>query len=162
MVRERGFKQDLSQSTMAGRMASALLTFLCVVVAWVFFRAVSFDAAMGVLRGMFGLNGLLLPADAQAYLGLGARSADAWVSYGQLEVFGGMRQLAWIGSLLAIVWLFPNSQALIGRLRQAVGGVRAMHEFWGWFSIGALVAATFVLAAINGSHGSSEFIYFNF
>ena len=162
MVRERGFKQDLSQSTMAGRMASALLTFLCVVVAWVFFRAVSFDAAMGVLRGMFGLNGLLLPADAQAYLGLGARSADAWVSYGQLEVFGGMRQLAWIGSLLAIVWLSPNSQALIGRLRQAVDGVRAMHEFWGWFSIGALVAATFVLAAINGSHGSSEFIYFNF
>ena len=162
MVRERGFKQDLSQSTLAGRMASALLTFLCVVVAWVFFRAVSFDAAMGVLRGMFGLNGLLLPADAHGYLGLPASSPDSWVSYGQMEAFGGPRQLVWMASLLAIVWFFPNSQALIGRLRQAVAGIRVTHEFWGWFSVGTLVATIFVLAAVNGSHGSSEFIYFNF
>jgi alginate O-acetyltransferase complex protein AlgI len=162
IVRERWFKQDISRSTTAGRIASALITFLCVTVAWVFFRATSFEGAMGVLRGMFGLNGLLLPVQMQSYVGLGASSSNSWVSYGQMEVFGGVRQLAWIVSLLAIVWLCPNSQSLIGRLRQTAGGVWARQEFWGWFSIGALVAAIFVLTAINGSHGSSEFIYFNF
>ena len=161
-VRERVFKQDLSKSTLAGRVASVLLTFLCVVVAWVFFRATSFDAAVGVLRGMFGLNGLLLPPQAQGYLGLASLSAGSWVSFGQMEAFGGVRQIAWIACLLTIVWICPNSQALIGRMRQAVTDARVTNVSWGWFSMGALMAAVFVLAAINGSHGSSEFIYFNF
>ena len=47
-------------------------------------------------------------------------------------------------------------------MRQAVTDARVTNVSWGWFSMGALMAAVFVLAAINGSHGSSEFIYFNF
>ncbi len=35
-----------------------LMTFPAVVVAWVFFRATSFEGALGVLRGMLGLNGV--------------------------------------------------------------------------------------------------------
>ncbi len=163
-VRARWLKQDMSRSTLTGRAASALLTFLCVVVAWVFFRATSFEAAMAILRGMFGLNGLMLPVDTLIYLGQSAPSMNSWLSFGQMEAFGGQRQLAWIVALLVIVWISPNSQEIISRLRVAgvSGSLRMMHEFWGWFSIGALVAFIFVLAAINGSHGSSEFIYFNF
>jgi alginate O-acetyltransferase complex protein AlgI len=43
--------------TLLGRM----LTILAVVVAWVPFRATSVDAALAMLRGMAGLNGMALP-----------------------------------------------------------------------------------------------------
>lgn len=35
-----------------------LITFVCAVVAWVFFRATSLDAALSVLKAMVGLNGV--------------------------------------------------------------------------------------------------------
>ena len=40
---------------------SWLLTFLLVVVAWVFFRADSFTAATSILQSMAGLNGVVVP-----------------------------------------------------------------------------------------------------
>jgi len=37
------------------------ITFNFVNIAWVFFRAKSWENALNVLKGMFGLNGLTLP-----------------------------------------------------------------------------------------------------
>ena len=42
-------------STLLGRRLGHLLTFTVVVVAWVPFRAESFDAALAILAGMAGL-----------------------------------------------------------------------------------------------------------
>jgi alginate O-acetyltransferase complex protein AlgI len=39
-----------------------ILTFSFVNTSWVFFRATSFEAAIKVLKGMFGLNGFALPS----------------------------------------------------------------------------------------------------
>ena len=161
-ARQRYFGHDLSRSTVSGRIASTLITFVCVVVAWVFFRASHFDAAISVLRGMLGFNGVVLPAAMQQHVSQISSTANSWFSYGQLEASGGGRQLAWIAMLLAIVWAFPNSQTLIHRLRQSCASLPVAHEFWAWCSLGGLIALVIVLAAINGSHGSSEFIYFNF
>ena len=38
-----------------------LLTFLVVLVGWVFFRAQTFAGAMAILAAMVGVNGALLP-----------------------------------------------------------------------------------------------------
>ena len=38
-----------------------MLTFLVVVVAWVFFRAESFTAATSILQSMAGMNGAVVP-----------------------------------------------------------------------------------------------------
>src|SRR3954465_1201041 len=46
-----------SAETAAGRWAARGLTFLCVTVSWVFFRAESVGDAMEMLRAMAGLNG---------------------------------------------------------------------------------------------------------
>ena len=62
--------------------------------------------------------------------------------------------------LMAIVWLCPNSQTLISRISEH--RMSFHHERWAWMSLGGLTVAIFMLAAINGSHSSSEFIYFNF
>src|SRR5262249_3424319 len=85
--RPRGLGHDLDRNTAAGRAAGAALTFLAVVVAWVFFRAPSLDAASNVLQGMAGLRGV-----------------------GTLE---GTRQLAWVAALLAIAWGLPNTQQFV-------------------------------------------------
>ena len=44
------------------------LTFVAVVVGWVFFRASSVEAAIGLLKGMAGFNGITLPAAIMASL----------------------------------------------------------------------------------------------
>jgi alginate O-acetyltransferase complex protein AlgI len=45
-----------------GRASAQMLTFIFVVVAWVFFRAETFTAAKRVLEGMAGINGMVLPS----------------------------------------------------------------------------------------------------
>src|SRR5690606_37678422 len=49
------------RSTLPGRLLAGSITFLAVVVAWVFFRAESFHGAMAVLNGMAGHHGVVLP-----------------------------------------------------------------------------------------------------
>ena len=47
----------------AWRVLGWALTFVAVVVAWVFFRANSFDAALAMLGAMAGANGVAVPPD---------------------------------------------------------------------------------------------------
>jgi alginate O-acetyltransferase complex protein AlgI len=154
-VRQQVLGHDLEVSSAPGRTLSMALTFLTAVVAWVFFRATSVDSAMRVLRGMFGLNGMTLPMGWQDMLG-----SSTWLRFAELEAYGGSRQLALIGTLLLVVWFAPNSQELIAMARSS--RFTKSRERWAWASLGGLFVLIFLLAAINGSHGSSEFIYFNF
>ncbi len=146
-----------SHTSAFSRAASCLLTFLAVVIAWVFFRATSFHAAWRVLEGMFFVRtGLVLPVEWQDSLG-GLTSA---FRFEHLDAFGGTRQWIWIGLLLSIAWFLPNSQTLVASARRAIPAL--LHERWAWMSLGSAAVFIFLLSAINGSRGSSEFIYFNF
>ena len=49
--------------------AAWVLTLLCVIVGWVFFRAESFEAAISMLASMSGLNGVVLPNFLEPLLG---------------------------------------------------------------------------------------------
>ena len=141
-------------------MLSVLLTFLCVVVAWVFFRATTLEGALRVLAGMSGLNGVVLPLELRpAAEGLFG-AAPAMLGFAVLEATGGWRQLGWIVALLAIAWATPNSQSLMSAVALRVNRWRG--ELRAWMLLGAAAVVMFLLAAISGSHGSSEFIYFNF
>lgn len=84
------FGFDQGPSTAWGRGLARGVTFLAVIVAWVFFRADSFTDAMSVLGGMIGLNGIILPA-------AGTLSVEP-AAY------------IWLGVILAIVWFAPNTQ----------------------------------------------------
>jgi alginate O-acetyltransferase complex protein AlgI len=160
-ARARWLKHDLDAApSPVGHAASMLLTFLVVVVAWVFFRATSFDAALRVLHAMVGVNGLHLPVEWRDLPLAQAAEAAGWIRFGNLEAFGGARQWSLIGLLLLSVWLLPNSQELVARARAS--RVTFLSAKWAWMSLGGFGVLVFLLAAINGSHGTSEFIYFNF
>jgi alginate O-acetyltransferase complex protein AlgI len=108
------------------RWAGRLLTFGVVVIAWVFFRAESFEAAQVILKGMAGLNGIALPNTYSTHLGplapvlqyAGVKFDDALVPY-----WRGVLQSIELVGLLLVVWFLPNSQELLARLRPALSGL---------------------------------------
>ncbi|WP_066175926.1 MBOAT family O-acyltransferase [Bacillus marinisedimentorum] len=66
-----------------------LITFLSVVVAWVFFRALTVEDAFKVLKGMAGMNG---------------------IEYGKLDYLpGGTTELLILGALFIFVSVAPNT-----------------------------------------------------
>ncbi|TWB07507.1 MBOAT family O-acyltransferase [Bradyrhizobium stylosanthis] len=119
-----------------GRVIGAVLTFLAVVIAWVFFRAESVTWALRVLHAM---------AD------------PATIVFGREEIAA----LVQVAIYAALVWLAPNTQQIMGydhasrRVGESLpaGRMRPL----------VLSAASLVLAfGILGIQSHSEFIYFRF
>lgn len=127
--------------TLPGRVIATLLTFLSVVVAWVFFRANSIESALLMIEGMY-----TLPRE--------AFSVELLAAY-QVPQDSPTRLLTLFTMGLGIVFLAPNSQEIGAWLRQPA----LLPRF---AAIGALAVVVIALACINFSLGVSEFIYFNF
>ncbi|WP_245315702.1 hypothetical protein [Bradyrhizobium yuanmingense] len=119
-----------------GRLLGAVLTFLAVVIAWVFFRAENVAWALRVLHAMAAPSNLVL----------GREEIAALV---QVAIYG------------TLVWLAPNTQALIGYdhgNREVGEALRA-----GRTRPLVLYAASLLLAfGFLGIQSHSEFIYFRF
>ena len=116
--------------------AGWLLTFLSVVVAWVFFRADSLPSALHILSRMADPNEIV---------------------FGYAEIAGAVL----IPIYAAIAWLAPNTQTIMGYDHKArvVGEAPGARQRRPWF----LYAAAAVLAfGILGIQQHSEFIYFRF
>jgi alginate O-acetyltransferase complex protein AlgI len=119
------------------------LTFLCVVVAWVFFRAHTLPGALLMLQGMAGTSGPEVDAGAMLWN-------------------AGLH--AWTGALWCLVLgvaavALPNSNRIGTELMRVMGERAGLCAFIGGAS--ALAAASLVV--LNTSRSSvSAFIYFNF
>jgi alginate O-acetyltransferase complex protein AlgI len=156
------------------------LTLIAVVVANVFFRASSVHDAWSILRGMAGLNGVVLPTGSAAYLGplaaplghLGMRFEPA------LPFFYGSSEIAAFALLFFIVWALPNTQQLVARFSPVLQNgaayrqdeppliakiplVRQLVEWRPNISSAVLVGALAAVACLN-LHHVSEFLYFEF
>jgi D-alanyl-lipoteichoic acid acyltransferase DltB (MBOAT superfamily) len=154
----------VSHPTAAGRWFGRVLTFLAVVVGWVFFRAESFEAAIAMLRGMIGLNGVVLPQAYQQALG---GLAALGVGFGKSAYSGAW---PWLALLLAVVWLAPNTLDLVRRYRPALnrfpGGLapRAGRLWLAWRPTRAwmVVILILLLTSLLNMAEVSEFLYFQF
>jgi hypothetical protein len=124
-----------------------LVTFVAVVVAWVFFRAPSLAAAFAIVRGMAGLDGG----------GVGLRA------FGAVEGASARRGLASIAVLLGVVWLTPSTYEWLAASAPALDPVSGSR--WQWQPSAAWGAAVGVLAAVGLYFMLSrkvEFLYFQF
>lgn len=157
---------DLAQSTSLGRVFGVGLTFVVVVIGWVFFRAQSFDGALAVLRAMFGFNGVTLPDAIALRLG---EVAPLLVKVGVVFTPGGggnfVMNYLWIVALLPIVFLAPNTQQIMVRFKPALDCPHAgqHNQFvWrpgrGW----AVLMAVVLTAGLLSLAQPSEFLYFQF
>ncbi|MCF6337466.1 MAG: MBOAT family protein [Gammaproteobacteria bacterium] len=90
------------------------LTFLCVVVGWVFFRASDLSSAIAILEGMSGQNGLAIPN------AIAIRTGSFQTLLSDLGItfyLGGGSQFLftylWIIALLFIALFMPNTQEIM-------------------------------------------------
>jgi alginate O-acetyltransferase complex protein AlgI len=144
-----------------GRTFSFVLTFLAVVVGWAFFRAPTLGAGFAMLGAMAGREGAALPAAfvwhlqavAPVLATLGIRTAGSGTQFASTWV--------WIGSLLAIAFLAPNTQEIVARARPTLESLSPPHRWLG----GSAWAVAAGLAAFLGFLSvtrASVFLYWQF
>ncbi|MFC7049585.1 MBOAT family O-acyltransferase [Emcibacter nanhaiensis] len=152
------------------------LTFLAVVLGWVFFRAEDFDTATTMLAGMSGANGISIPNGIAVHLGplqqlLSGLGIDFTLGGGSSFVW----TWTWIIVLLPAALLLPNTQQIMDRFGPAYNRVTDQVAYTlasdsllmrrirfrpslGWAAICALMTVTGLLALSQ----ISEFLYFQF
>jgi len=153
---------SLPASGIPGRRLATGLTFICVVVGWVFFRAETFAGAAAILNGMAGLNGIVLDTSFSGYLP--DRIAFVKYSGAPLGAFGSNAGLWWIflGGLIA--WMLPATHELFdprGARNPGEGGslVKLVWRPTPWWGMTVVFMATMVIMNLNDV---SEFLYFDF
>lgn len=150
------------------RFPSIALTFMAVLVAWVFFRAPTLDAAMRVISSMIGKHGLTIPVE----LTSPAKFPGLWWAklgfdfvprtfaagpYADLIVL--------ISVMLFIVLLMPNAQQLLANYSPALERVERPGLFQlklGWRSGLLFGGAFFLVLRSFYVVAPSPFLYFNF
>jgi len=157
--------------TLAGSIASRSITLVCVIIAWVVFRAESFDAAISHLRSMSGLNGIALPAQLESVLqGQLPEPVQSIFAYGQLfgnELSTPSTALLWIVALGVLAVATPNSQQILSRFQPVLQGIEPADGLfrqlqWSptpWWSMAISALALYTLLHLSQV---SEFLYFQF
>lgn len=123
---------------------SVLITFIAVVVAWVFFRAENFSGAITMLQSMFGL----MSVDA-SYVALYDRPDKV---------------LKWVLLACGVVWFAPNVLQMfdhvrptIDKLPEYLGRIR-----WQPNLLWAVILIFVMVKSVSSLSNVSEFLYFQF
>lgn len=148
-------------------MFSCLLTFLCVTIAWVFFRAPDFLTASNILHSMF-LQHITLPANHHypsilmplfnhAHIAIATDST--WVT--------NYEAIKLIVMALLIVWFLPNSYQLLRRYKPALLSLReqtaaTFNLMWKPTLAWTMASALLFIFAFVYTQASSIFLYFRF
>lgn len=145
--KSRGMPLDGGGTVRVG--SSVLLTFVCVTVAMVFFRAADVPSGVNIVSGMAGLNGFRPPTSIAAYL------------------------CALIAVFMFVVWAFPNVYEWLQAYPTALGvKIKRPSSFGRWTSllvwqprvatglVLGMIGAVTLLRSLSGA--PAEFIYAQF
>lgn len=121
-----------------------LLTFLAVVVGWVYFRAPSASAAFVMLQSMAGVNGI--------------DAGHAFVN----ELVQRDSALRWVIFAALIAWFLPNTQQIFSRHTPALENTQGSRLQWSPNIRWAAAANVLALVALYHMNRVSEFLYFQF
>ncbi|MEE8058691.1 MAG: hypothetical protein V3T17_12790, partial [Pseudomonadales bacterium] len=152
-----------------GNFGAGALTFLAVVVGWVFFRAESFSTAVDLLRGMVGLNGVTFSKGlgntnfASIMRGYGADFFGA-MHLTNLDAFKAIRILV---PGLFVVFMLPNVQQIMANYESVSDAPKKISEkqtglIWQSSLLGAFVFLMIGFLVIINLHKQSTFLYFQF
>lgn len=177
----RGLKGKMgwSDGGRLSKLGAAALTFLAVVVGWVFFRADSFSSAMTMLHGMAGMNGVSLPASLESRLSHYYGQHD-WIAFNGLGTSNPTKALAILSLGLFITWFLPNVRQLFQAYSPTCEDIKGdtpleitkspstfqekLRQYFQWQPTKKFALATGVsfAIAIMGLTRVSEFLYFQF
>jgi hypothetical protein len=150
----------------AGRFFSVVLTFLAVLLAWVFFRAPTFNGAASMLAGMVGMNGAMLPSGLAfalrpvqpilnaLHIGYQLQSGTAFIS-----------AWVWIAALLTICFTLPNTQELLAAYHPTLesrGTSQGQRFAWRPTPAWGVAFGALAFVAVISVTRVSEFLYWQF
>ena len=143
------------------------VTFLAVVVAWVFFRAPDMTAALRIVKAMIGLESWFLPTSYAMRLGDWSGRLG-FAEHLRDELFEGRSQILWLTAALAIVLLLPNSQNWMSRFALASKEKRdrprpaIIEMVWNPTSLWAVASGVLLAIGVSLLGNYHPFLYFNF
>jgi alginate O-acetyltransferase complex protein AlgI len=148
-----------------------VITFTAVAVTMILFRSPNADAAVDLLKGIAGLNGIGVPRELLEPRAL----FDAWLSVEPLtrtQIFAVefVQATAWTLLLLLIALFLPNSLQILARYEPVLGAERLepMDPWctpllaWNPTIPWAIATSILAAAAIVLLGGDSEFLYWQF
>lgn len=165
------------------RLIAGALTFLVVVVAWVFFRADSFTSAWSILSGMSGLNGVSSLGSLEdrftPLLGKVVLLDLIFNDFLHVPHPGIVAAASAIVSALALTWLFPNVRQMLANQKPTwddLAGESAPRNLsvgsinnkltavlaWRPTKMIAIFLGVAFAFSILGMTRSSEFLYYQF
>jgi D-alanyl-lipoteichoic acid acyltransferase DltB (MBOAT superfamily) len=146
------------------------LTFLCVAVAWVFFRAETFGGAMALIASMFAQGVIYLPESyVHALTPLQGVLEALGIEAGHMVLYGGRTQLLVLAGAAFVAFVLPNTQQIMSTVHGPIGNVpfdmgpilgRALA--WRPSVVPALLSGIVAALAVAAISRSSPFLYFNF
>jgi alginate O-acetyltransferase complex protein AlgI len=152
-----------------------LLTFIAVVVGWVFFRSTTLEGALNLIDGMMGLNGIHIPNAILTRLG---SLGNTLQEMGVIASNGGtvfIMTWIWVISLLAFVLVLPNIQdlfadnnATLSKLKYASQSAcwplkqYISHMHWRSSTKWAILSGACLAIGLLTLSQVSEFLYFQF
>ena len=166
----RNLKQRLkwSDGGKLARFGAGLLTFLAVVVGWVFFRADNFTVAMELLSGMAGSNGCSFSPRSEfstigeILKGMGAQ----FIGTLTISNLSSSKIIKLLILGLLIVFTMPNVQEIMVNYSSALNSEKRLNRP-AWFTWQPSLVYVMVLVILSyfvliNLHKQSTFLYFQF
>lgn len=150
------------------KLLSGTITFLAVVIGWVFFKAENMATAMRIISGMLGMNGVSVSASVSRFI---TKLDPDWMTG---VVVNGLTPLSKVNedksliyTVLAcvVVWGFPNTLQLVRRYRPVIRGGSELEVSkikwrlspgYAWFLALIFVTSISFLSRVR------DFLYFQF
>jgi alginate O-acetyltransferase complex protein AlgI len=147
-------------------LAGGIITFLAVMLAWVFFRAPDLTSALDILGAMLGANGVSLPHGLAPF-------AEWFGRLGMAPQFDGIRWIDFGGpgvpalmAALLIAFFAPNTQEIFGHYEPCIEKiVRHQHKpalSWSPSKRWCMAFVALFIACVFGMNRVTEFLYFQF
>ena len=152
---------------------SSTITFVAIIIAWVFFRSESFTAAWSMLSSMTGINGISIPSyhgKSQAFI---EKYTDLNLTYRGLIYITHLKGLGNIIISMIVIWFFPNVEQLFKHYKptwddmNGTSTTLATGRFSKWLdwkptAHHAIAFSIIFIICIISLTRVSEFIYFQF
>ncbi|MEI6321666.1 MAG: MBOAT family O-acyltransferase [bacterium] len=142
---------------------SVVLTFLCVVVAWIPFRATNINSTYALWRGMFGFNGISFAESLSVkykFLNISSLQFNGFIPGSSISF---PETVAWLFVGLIVVWFFPNTQRLLSHYDITCDELpQPQSNIWPLTPLYGIITGLILFIAIISINKVSEFLYFQF
>lgn len=154
----------VGRPSVLGGLLGMTITFFAVLLAWVFFRAASLQAAMNMVSTMIGLNGITLPGHSFLPRQMVETMEALGIAFGRSPLLYGQGNIwLWIAGLWILVWGAPNSQQILAESQPALEPVKQSNWLrWRPNRVWLAGIAACLFFAITEMEKVSEFLYFQF